>query len=230
MLLGLHGEHGEFRENARDEPRSRMHAKRLRRHLAVDERHGHAAAVRETDEVRPELRLRHDEQPRIEAAEIARDHERQVDGQRHDAVPRVQLARRREPRRRECRDHERSARMVALEPRDERPQHGDFAGRRPVQPDAGRQAVAEAHAEAQREVAPPRRAQAVHEPRREDRCRRRGKRSRAEIASATSRARLSTRRSLLQSRLTAGSYGCWTAACSGHSRSTAARRILAVAE
>ncbi len=57
-----------FARRARDEPRSRVHTKRLRRHLAVDERHGHAAAVRDTDEVRPELRLRHDEQPRIEAA------------------------------------------------------------------------------------------------------------------------------------------------------------------
>ena len=57
--------------------------------------------------------------------------------------------------------------MVALERRDERPEHGHLAGRRPVQPNARRQAVAEADAETPREVAPPVRAQAVREPRRQ---------------------------------------------------------------
>ena len=64
MLLGLHGEHRELLEHARDEPRSRVHSERLRRHLAVDEHGRHAAVVRDADEVRPELRFGDDEQAR----------------------------------------------------------------------------------------------------------------------------------------------------------------------
>ncbi len=64
VLVGLHGEHRELLEHPRDEPRSRVHAERLRRHLAVDEHGRHAAVVRNADQVRPELRFGDDEQAR----------------------------------------------------------------------------------------------------------------------------------------------------------------------
>jgi hypothetical protein len=67
VLVRLHGEEVDVGEHACDQAAARVRALRLRRHLAVDDRDRGAAPMRDADEVRPELRLGDDHEPRIEA-------------------------------------------------------------------------------------------------------------------------------------------------------------------
>ena len=71
VLLGLDGDEVEHPQNTPDQPGACMHAVRLRRHLAVDQHHGCSPPPRTGDEVRPELRLGHDQELGIEVLEAA---------------------------------------------------------------------------------------------------------------------------------------------------------------
>ena len=110
-------------------------------------------AARAADEVRPELGLHDDHEPRREAPQEAAHDPRQVERKRHDAVARIELAGRGETRRGERGNHERRTGEVALEQRDERLQQRDLTGGGTVQPDAAVEPAAEPNTQAHREIA-----------------------------------------------------------------------------
>jgi hypothetical protein len=120
VLRRLHREQRKLRQHARHQPRAGVNAERLRGHLAVDQRRRHPAAMRDPEQIRPELRFGDDQQARVETVKEARDDERQVRRQRDDAVSRVQPTRGREARPRKRGNDERRVGMVALERGDQR--------------------------------------------------------------------------------------------------------------
>ena len=150
------------------------------------------------------------------AQEPAND-ERQIERKRHDAMPRVQLARGREAGAGERGNHERRARQVALEERDERLQQRDLARGGAVQPDRAGEPLSEVEPEAHREFAPITcRNEPVQEPGREKDARDQVREIEQQRHRPSCRRRLRHRRIILVEKRSGGSYA-----------SAGARQILA---
>ena len=95
-LVALHAEAIDVREHAAeeraDEPVARI---RARRDPAVDERRLDAGALAGAQQVRPDLGLHHDEQPRLDQPQRAFDDEAEVEREVEDLVDVLQVASRR---------------------------------------------------------------------------------------------------------------------------------------